>query len=682
MDEQALGDRLSNGTVVGEFEIEAVIGQGGFGVVYRARHQHLGTLVALKEYLPAAVAVRTGLTVSPRNQSLASDYEDGLRRFKEEARRLVQFRSHPGIVTCLGFFEERGTAYLVMVYEEGLPLSELLTSREKAGRPLEQGELLRLAERLLDSLSTIHEAGVLHRDVKPSNILIRRADDWPVLIDFGAAKQDFVRYTKSNAPHTQGYAAIEQLEADGALGPWTDLYGLGAVLWRIVAGGNSLGESLVPVDALTRMTARFRRQEDPQPLAGDLGAGRFSSGVLDSIDRCLELEPADRPADCSELLEVFSVPTKDVSGQFIHNVQPDEGGEPSSRELAGSGVEDKPPTEFRTKPGSSEPRVTLNRGVAAGLLTLVLVMIGLEWQVSKGDSPHDDESAAGLRKSLVAEEAVGPLLELALPPPADVEWIRKSAEQGDKSSQVALTLHRMYQSVISNRFVEDFEFVVSTEDIEAAEWLHKAADQGDLQAQVWLGWMYLNGRVVPLDYTKAEKWFRQAAEQGAVKAQERLGWLYVSGWGVPQDDTKAIEWFSKAVAQGSWPAKVWILEAQVRLGDKYFEGRSVPQDYAEAEKWYRKAAERGSSAAQYMLGLMYLNGHGVPVDHVWAYTWTNLAAAQNYHKGVDYLDPSAPRYPSAREQRDRLLSEMTPIQISEAQSRSRKIAEMIGDGDP
>ena len=145
MDEQALGDGLPNGTVVGEYQIEAVIGQGGFGVVYRARHRNLGTLVALKEYLPTTVAVRTGLTVCPRNQSVSADYEDGLRRFREEARRLVQFRSHPGVVTCLGFFEEHGTAYLVMEYEEGLPLSELLTSREAAGSPLQQGELLRLA---------------------------------------------------------------------------------------------------------------------------------------------------------------------------------------------------------------------------------------------------------------------------------------------------------------------------------------------------------------------------------------------------------------------------------------------------------------------------------------------------------------------------------------------------------
>ena len=242
----ALRDGLPGGTEVGEYVIEAAIGQGGYGVVYRASHRYLGTVVALKEYLPATLAVRTRGTVSPRNQAVAADFQEGLRRFMEEARHLVQFRSHPGIVTCVGFFEERGTAYMAMEYEEGLPLSELLAKREAAGRPLEEEEVLGLAKQVLNSLAAVNQAGVLHRDIKPSNILIRKSDDRPVLIDFGAAKGDFVRYTKSSAPHTQGYAAVEQIEADGKLGPWTDLYGLGAVLWRIVAGGHPISANLIP----------------------------------------------------------------------------------------------------------------------------------------------------------------------------------------------------------------------------------------------------------------------------------------------------------------------------------------------------------------------------------------------------------------------------------------------------
>ncbi len=288
-DEQAFADGLPTGTVLREYVIEEAIGQGGYGVVYRARHRYLGRVVALKEYFPTTVAIRMAGIVRPRNRSVTADYEEGLRRFMEEARRLEQFRSHAGVVTCLGFVEERGTAYLAMEYEDGLPLSELLAKREAAASPLSEGELLKLAEQLLESLSAVHEAGVLHRDIKPSNILVRKSDERPVLIDFGAAKTDFARHTKSNAPQTLGYAAIEQVEEDGKLGPWTDLYGLGAVLWRIVAGGHRPGQRLVPVGASSRMFAKYRGQDDPQPLARELGAGRFSSGVLDVIDKCLQL---------------------------------------------------------------------------------------------------------------------------------------------------------------------------------------------------------------------------------------------------------------------------------------------------------------------------------------------------------------------------------------------------------
>ena len=336
-----VGGGLPSGTELGGYVIEAAIGQGGHGVVYRASHRHLGTVVALKEYLPATVAVRTEGLVCPRNPSVVADYEEGLRRFMDEARHLAQFRSHPGVVTCLGFFEARGTAYMAMEYEEGLPLSELLTKREAAGNPLDERELLRLAEQVLESLAVVHEAAVLHRDIKPSNILIRRSDDQPVLIDFGAAKDDFVRYTKSSAPHTQGYAAIEQMEADGKLGPWTDLYGLGAVLWRIVAGGHPSYERLVPVDALSRMAARFRGQQDPLLSARKLGAGRFSIAVLEAIDKCLELEPSDRPADCGKLLVLLHAPDREG---VVDSRYTDEGKEKDKREERGSGRDVEPPS--------------------------------------------------------------------------------------------------------------------------------------------------------------------------------------------------------------------------------------------------------------------------------------------------------------------------------------------------
>lgn len=669
-DGQALGDGLPAGTLLGEYVIESTIGQGGYGVVYRARHRYLDTLIALKEYLPTTVAVRTQGAVRARNQAASADYEDGLRRFVEEARRLAQFRSNPGVVTCLGFFKERGTAYLAMEYEEGLPLSELLVKREAAGSPLSEGELLRLAEQLLESLAAVHEAGVLHRDIKPSNILIRRSDNRPVLIDFGAAKEDFVRHTKSWAPHTQGYAAIEQVEADGELGPWTDLYGLGAVLWRIVAGAHQRHKSLVPVDALSRMTARFRGQQDPQPSARELGAGHFSDAVLEVIDKCLELESTDRPAHCGELRGLLSVLVEEEPIQIVPSSTTGDGNAGSRREAKGSVSGAKPITESGANRGrvARASRTTL---VAVATSLLVVVALGLIWHYGTGISVSE----------------LRPLLESARSGSADVGGLG----YGDRLSRIARTLDQVYRpytryeygmyrpyephNEYRNHYYEAGEMrhyflpydegLPSEQDIEeAVAWLRKVAALGEVQAQLWLGWMHQFGRGLRKDHTKAVEWYLKAAALGSSEAQRHLGHAYYYGLGVPKDHTKAMELYRKAAGQGD-------VESQLTLGwrySRYSDGMGLPKEYAEAAiSYYRKAAEQGSSRAQYLLGQMYQKGQGVPADYLSAYAWTTLAAAQSLS--------------DAEKARDRLESEMTTTQIAEGQSLSRKIAEAIADRD-
>ena len=298
-------DALPVGTVLREFTIQAVIGHGGFGIVYRAGHNELDLTVAIKEYLPVELAVREGATVQPRSGTDRKDFEDGLRRFRDEAQALIDFDSHPSIVSCREFFRANGTAYLVMAYEEGQSLAELLASREAEGRPFTESELLAVMTPVLEGLERVHAAGVLHRDIKPSNILIRRSDGRPVLIDFGAAKQAAAKYTKSQAPYTEGYAALEQVADTGKLGPWTDMYGVGAVMWRMVAGGNRPWEPPHPVRVELRSHAVIDETEDPMPPARDLGKGRFASQVLEAIDRCLRLRGTERIQGSRELLEVL-----------------------------------------------------------------------------------------------------------------------------------------------------------------------------------------------------------------------------------------------------------------------------------------------------------------------------------------------------------------------------------------
>ena len=297
-------DALPRGAALRDYSIEDVLGHGGFGIVYRARHNELGNVVAIKEYLPIELALREGKSVHPRSAACRAGYEDGLRRFRDEARALIEFQAHPSIVSCRDFFRANGTAYLVMEHEDGMPLSELLQRREEAGRPFDEADLLAVMTPLLEGLRRVHEAGMLHRDIKPSNILVRRSDERPVLIDFGAAKQMAAKRSKSLAPFTEGYAALEQV-GEGALGPWTDLYAVGAVMWRIAAGGNPPWEPPHPVKVEKRANAVVRATADPMPSARKLGAGRFSPGVLDAIDRCLKLNEKERVRGCGELLRLL-----------------------------------------------------------------------------------------------------------------------------------------------------------------------------------------------------------------------------------------------------------------------------------------------------------------------------------------------------------------------------------------
>ena len=297
-------DALPQGSVLRDYTIEEVLGHGGFGIVYKARHKELDHVVAIKEYLPSELAVREGSTIRAKSVECETHFADGLRRFREEAKALIEFQQHPSIVDCREFFRANGTAYLVMEYVEGLPLSGLLRQREAAGQPFTEYDLLAIAIPLAQGLAHIHRAGVIHRDIKPANILVRRADQQPVLIDFGAAKQAVAEHSRSLAPYTDGYAALEQVAA-GQLGPWTDLYGYGAVLWRMVAGGNRPWDPPNPVKAEGRANARVRQADDPLPTAKELGAGRFAEQLLEAIDGCLQLRDTDRIRESDAVVQML-----------------------------------------------------------------------------------------------------------------------------------------------------------------------------------------------------------------------------------------------------------------------------------------------------------------------------------------------------------------------------------------
>ena len=271
---------LQPGHRLHEYRIDDVLGQGGFGITYLAVDVNLSTQVAIKEYLPAQLALRTGdNTVRPRSINVMGTLLEGLDQFLVEARTLATFR-HPNIVRVARFFEANRTAYMVLDYERGRSLGSWWREQRT---PLPEADLLLLLAPLLDGLALVHHKGVLHRDIKPDNLLVRDGDGSLVLLDFGAARP---ASGEVDAPTmlTPGYAPIEQYLGDRQ-GPWTDIYALGATLYLLVSGKK-------PGEAPDRQAAP---QADVS--AEELGKGRYSPEFLRAIDWALKVRPEDRPQD-------------------------------------------------------------------------------------------------------------------------------------------------------------------------------------------------------------------------------------------------------------------------------------------------------------------------------------------------------------------------------------------------
>jgi HAMP domain-containing protein len=272
---------LRKGMRLHEYRIERVLGQGGFGITYLATDANLHAQVAIKEYLPEAIAFRArDGSVLPNSSRHRDRYQQGLESFLAEARTLATFR-HPNIVRVARFFEANRTAYMVLEYERGTSFKQWWPQQNRNdGR----GErlLARRLQPLLDGLSAVHAAGYLHRDIKPDNIQVRDDDGRLVLLDFGSAGQAVALPDQDTVVVTPGYAPLEQYGL-GEQGVWTDLYAMGGTLYWAVTGNK-------PPDAEDRAAGAA------MPSAVQLGQGQFGTAFLEGIDWALQMDPAARPA--------------------------------------------------------------------------------------------------------------------------------------------------------------------------------------------------------------------------------------------------------------------------------------------------------------------------------------------------------------------------------------------------
>lgn len=235
------------GTILdGRYLIGKVLGVGGFGITYLGYDLTLDYKVAVKEYMPSGFATRSDDKYTLRVTSASSQkaYDDGLDKFLSEARLLAKFHNTAHIVSVQDFFKENNTAYFVMEYVDGESLKDFL---DKNGGKVSFAATSNILMPVMEALSKVHEQGLIHRDISPDNISITSTGD-PKLLDFGAARSAYAETKSVSVILKHGLAPIEQYSNHGKMGPWTDVYAMGATLYRSITG-------ILPPESIERIHA-------------------------------------------------------------------------------------------------------------------------------------------------------------------------------------------------------------------------------------------------------------------------------------------------------------------------------------------------------------------------------------------------------------------------------------------
>lgn len=281
---------LPAGTRVDEFVIERVLGGGGFSIVYLAVSARTKRSVVIKEYMPVSIATRDeSMSVIPLAEQHTERFNHGRRLFFQEASTLTTLK-HPNIVNVINFFRANGTVYMVMAYEEGVNMQAYIKKHKgNLSEPFIKAVFLPL----LNGLQMIHSKGLLHLDIKPGNIHLRSGAN-PLLLDFGAVHEMMQsRQFQPNQVITPGFSPIEQLDPGGYVGPWTDIYAIGATMRACLEG-------------VSPPPSPQRREKDMMRPAASAFKKKYSPYLLEAVDWAMEVDPMLRPQSVDKLIEALS----------------------------------------------------------------------------------------------------------------------------------------------------------------------------------------------------------------------------------------------------------------------------------------------------------------------------------------------------------------------------------------
>jgi serine/threonine protein kinase len=575
---------LNPGTILKQYKIIRVLGEGGFGITYLAEDIELGLEVVIKEYFPNEFAMRAGdSTITAKSKSIG-DFTKGMQRFKEEAQTLAKF-NHPSIVKILGYFEANDTAYFVMEYEEGIDLSHYIKQK---GTPFPEEEILSIIMPILEGLKEVHAHNYLHRDIKPGNILLRNNKS-PVLIDFGASKLAMGEASKSiTSMLTEGYAPLEQYSTDiKQQGPFTDIYAIAAVIYKMITGE-------VPPSAQTRSFQLLQDGTDPLVPLMQKGLKGYDENFLKAVDRALSMKASQRPQNVQEF-------QKDIAGEITY-------------------VEDKKfskPTES-SETVSKKSKIPLIAG-AIILVTTVLVVFFMFGeknmkQMQSSTQTSNSKITAVSQSNICKENGLEGCYKVAhhYAKNGSIEkaasYFKKACDNKDARGCTALGIYYYAGKGIEKNMLK------------AKELFEKACREGNGEGCYNLALTYTKDQ----NYGKAITFYEKACSGGYGKACYKLGSSYLKGDGVEINTKKAKKFYINSCRNNS---RKGCTVAGVLFAKE--------KNFIDAKEYFEYGCKLGSEKSCYNLAILYTKGEGIRKDLEKAKILFDRACKNGYSKSCN-----------------------------------------------
>jgi len=602
------------------YELQELIGRGGFAEVFKVRDQWLKRDLALK-------AIRPDLVVS----------ETLMARFRREAEAVANLR-HPHIVPIYDIGEADGIMYILMPLIKGESLKSLLIRDGR--RPIQEAR--RILLEAAGALASAHEAGIVHRDIKPENIMLEGKSRRVLVMDFGIAKVmdaagDGSLTSTGTIVGTPHYMSPEQASGDPHLDHRTDMYSLAVVGYHMLTGS-------VPFEGESTRAILFKQMMESPRSMREL-VPEVPEGLMAAVSKGMAKEPADRYPD----IEAFSAALE-------------------AAEIT------KPAPVAVAAPVARKPQRWPLLLAGAGLLATVVVAVALLQKGSAAEAPGGTDTtgvstlatapvtpvvpvpgAAAAESTVVtlppapapapsppaltaaerrrqASSAAGTTGRNVAPPPAPPPTTRVTATcQATASGDDRDTAFRLCTdeaqkgNVVSQRLLAGLydKSQVPGHDTEAVTWYRRAADAGDLPSMLRLGQLLHAGKGVPPNALDATTWIKKAAEADYMPAWSALAERYETGLGVRRSDKEAFFWWRRLAERDD-------VAAQAKVGDMYNRGKGIDKDEAAAVTWFRRAADRGNRDGQYGLGMALLRGRGIARADTLAYAWLKKAADQGH----------------------------------------------------